>query len=249
MTVRQVLEIAILLFSILGMLGISLSVQKGRNLRFRPIGSIKTLEKEINRVTEGGSSLHLSLGNSAVNTFQGASGLSGLSVLKNIAQKTMKADHPPVASAGEGSLFLLSQNVLHKAFQDANILQDYDPHSSQITGVTPFSYAAGMAPLQKDTDFKTNIWIGNYGPEIGLLVEAAARQGSCNIGGSDQLAAQAVLYGTSDAPLVGEDLFSTGAYLQNGSMHSASLVIQDSLRFLLILAILIGSILKIFGFV
>jgi hypothetical protein len=249
MTLSQLLEISILLFSIAGILVVSIYLRKNPAPRFRSNEAIKTLEKEINRVTESGSSLQVSLGNSAINTTQSASGLSGLNILKLISQKTIKADHPPLASAGDGSLFLLSQNVLRKTYQDANILQKYDPQSSQIPGVTPFSYAAGMTPFQKETDIKTNIWIGNYGPEIGLLVESGARQNSCNIGGSDQLTAQAVLFGTADAPLIGEDLFSTGAYLQSGVTHSASLIIQDILRMILIVGMIVGSILKLFGFV
>jgi hypothetical protein len=56
-----------------------------------------------------------------------------------------------------------------------------------------------------------------------------------------------VLYAAAQEPLIGEELFSVGAYLGAGSSHAASLTVQDILRWLLILFLLGGSVLKIVG--
>jgi hypothetical protein len=47
--------------------------------------------------------------------------------------------------------------------------------------------------------------------------------------------------------LIGEELFAAGAYVGAGASHEASLHVQDILRWLIILAILVGSLLKIVG--
>jgi hypothetical protein len=46
--------------------------------------------------------------------------------------------------------------------------------------------------------------------------------------------------------LIGEELYAVGAYLKTGPIHIASLRAQDLLRWVIILAILLGSILKFF---
>jgi hypothetical protein len=89
--------------------------------------------------------------------------------------------------------------------------------------------------------------IGNFGPEAGLLTEAAERQNAVVIAASESLIAQAVLYATSPETLIGEELFAAGAYVQAGSIHSASLLVQDILRWFIIIALLGGAGLKMAG--
>jgi hypothetical protein len=47
--------------------------------------------------------------------------------------------------------------------------------------------------------------------------------------------------------LIGEELFAAGAYVGAGATHEASLQVQDILRWLVILAILGGALLKLAG--
>jgi hypothetical protein len=47
--------------------------------------------------------------------------------------------------------------------------------------------------------------------------------------------------------LIGEELYAAGAYVGAGAVHEASLTVQDILRWLIIAAILVGSLLKFVG--
>ncbi len=80
-----------------------------------------------------------------------------------------------------------------------------------------------------------------------MLAEAADRENASLIAASDNLSAQSVFYASSQTPLIGEELFAAGAYVGAGAAHDASLNVQDILRWLIILAILIGSLLKFVG--
>jgi hypothetical protein len=79
------------------------------------------------------------------------------------------------------------------------------------------------------------------------MVESAERENTSVIAASDNLSAQSVFYATSQDPLIGEELFAAGAYVGAGAAHEASLIVQDILRWLVIVAILIGSLLKLVG--
>jgi hypothetical protein len=79
------------------------------------------------------------------------------------------------------------------------------------------------------------------------LTEAADRENSTLIAASDNLSAQSVFYAASQEPLIGEELFAAGAYIGAGAAHEASLNAQDILRWLIILGILVGSLLKFAG--
>jgi hypothetical protein len=47
--------------------------------------------------------------------------------------------------------------------------------------------------------------------------------------------------------LIGEELYASGAYIQAGPTHAASLRVQDIFRWILVLVILAGAVMKFFG--
>ena len=87
--------------------------------------------------------------------------------------------------------------------------------------------------------------MGNFGVEAALLTEAAERTNTFTLAASDNLVAQAVLYATAQEPLIGEELYAAGAYMDAGSVHSASLTVQDILRWLIIIVILLGALVQL----
>jgi hypothetical protein len=67
------------------------------------------------------------------------------------------------------------------------------------------------------------------------------------IAGTDDVQSQALFFATAEHPLIGEEVFATGAYLEVGGLHPASLRTQDALRWAIIALILGGTLLSTFG--
>jgi hypothetical protein len=102
-------------------------------------------------------------------------------------------------------------------------------------------------PVIRDEQVTSNIVIGNFGAEAGLITEAAEQTHACLLAGSDSITGQAVLFASAQDPLIGEELFAGGAYLQAGGMHTASLHAQDTLRLVAGGLMIVGAILKLIG--
>ena len=213
----------------------------------RPIRAFDRLRREIGLAVEAGKRLHVSLGRGGLNGLEGGSALIGLSTLDRIARTASISDKPPVTTSGDGTLTLLSQNTARGVFASIGLENQYEPSSGRLVGVTPFSYAAGTLPVIYDEQVAANILAGHFGSEVALITDAAERSGGMTLGGSDNLSAQAVLYAASDEPLIGEELYATGAYLKAGPAHNASVRAQDVFRWVLIAIILAGAVLKFFG--
>jgi hypothetical protein len=171
--------------------------------------------------------------------------LVGLSVIQKVSRAASISDKPPIATSGEAALAILSQDVMHACYRSVNADNRYDPSLGQITGLTPLSFVAGALPAIYDQEVSVNMLLGDFGSEVGLLADAAERTGSLTIGGSDNLPAQAVLLASTKEPLVGEELFAVGAYLQVNPMHASSLIALDVLRWLLIGLIILGAAIKL----
>jgi Domain of unknown function (DUF6754) len=213
---------------------------------FRDIRAFTRLNHAIGRVVEDGTRLHVSLGRGALATPQSASALAGLLLLRRLSESTSAGDQPPIATSGDAALALLSQDTLQTGSQ-ASAQGSYDPTAGRLTGLTPFSYAAGTMAAILDENISTNVVMGNFGAEAGLLTEAAERANTFTLAASDNLTAQSVLYASAQEPLIGEELYAAGAYFDAGPLHSASLTVQDILRWLIIIVMLIGALLKLTG--
>lgn len=215
---------------------------KRQPISFRAIPAFRQIERAINLVVEDGSRLHVSLGRGNMLTPFGAAALAGLSMLRKLGEVTAMSDNPPVATSGDGVLNLVAQDTLRTAHEAVAKDKPFDMNRGSLTGLSPFSYAAGAIPTIYDEQVSTNVLVGNYGVEVGLLTDAADREGSAVVAASDNLPAQAVLYAATPGSLVGEELFAAGAYYKAGDLHAASLLVQDILRWLIILAMLLGAI-------
>ena len=217
-----------------------------RNLREIP--AYLKLRRGVGLAVEAGKRLHISLGHGGISGVRGASTLLGLSVLQRIAHAASISDRPPVATSGEATQAVLSQDTLQSTYRSLGEEEQYEPTSGQLSGLTPFSYAAGAIPVIYDQQVSLNILTGHFGSEVALITDAAERSGSTSLGGSDNLSAQAVLYSTADNSLVGEELYVAGAYIQAGPLHMASLRAQDIIRWVLIGVIVVGAGLKFLRF-
>ncbi len=212
---------------------------------FRPIAAYDRLNRAVGLAVESGTRLQISLGRGNLFSARGASALAGLAMLRRLSERTSLSDRPPVVTSGDASLAILSQDTLQSGYRAAAAEEQYRFSTGRLTGLTPFSYAAGTVPVTRDESVSTNIFLGDYGSESALIVDPAERENSTIIAASDNLSAQSIFFASAQDPLIGEELFAAGAYVGAGAAHDASLTVQDILRWLVIAGVLVGSLLKL----
>ena len=236
----NLLGLAFVLIFFLLILNFALLGRRRARRALREIPAFARLGRSIGLAVEAGSRLHLSLGWGGIFGLRGMSGLVGLNVLERIARLASVSDRPPVASSGNAELAILAGDTLQAEGQT-------QLSSAQLTGVTPFSYAAGVLPILADEDVSAQVLAGHFGSEAALIASAGEAQGAVTIAGTDSLPGQAVLYAAASDPLIGEELYAAGAYLGSGLFHTESLRVQDVLRWALVVVILAGAVLKRVG--
>jgi hypothetical protein len=201
----------------------------------------------IERAVEAGERIHLSLGTGSVAGSESAPALVGLAVLSRIAASTILSDKPVIVSSGDGAMAILAQDTLHSSCRLHGSESDYEPTNARMVGPTPFAYAAGMPSLILQEEVSVHILSGSFGIEAGLASDFGKRGQAFVLAGTDDIQSQALLYTTADAPMIGEELFASGAYLEVNDFHRASLRAQDVLRLILVALIILGTLLRTFG--
>jgi len=241
---RDTVALGLLVLAALLLVGLTLWRRRTPGT-LRIIDAYERLNRSAGLAVESGTRLHISLGRGNLFSTRAGSALAGLAMLQRLAERTSLSDRPPIVTSGDASLAILTQDTLQSGYRAAGAEDQYRFTTGRLTGLTPFSYAAGTASAIHDENVSANIFLGDFGPESALLVEAADRADASLIAASDDLSAQSVFYAGSQEPLIGEELFAAGAYVGAGASHEASLNVQDILRWLLILAIILGSVLKL----
>ncbi len=219
----------------------------GKSPTFRRIASISKLKRAVGLSVEEGSRVHVALGNASLTQPASSSAFVSLKTLREVGEMCSNSDNPPVASSGDGVLALLSQDTLHDVARQTHTLELFQPENGRLAGVTPLTNVIGALQTVNDPEVKTNVLIGNFGSEAGLLSTVSQEKGSLTIAASDSLTAQATFFATVEQPLIGEELFAVSAYLHSEPIQNASLKVQDLLRGLVVLTLLVGAILKLVG--
>ena len=118
----------------------------GAKIEFRKIPTFSKIRRAIDLTVEAGTRLHISIGRGTITGPESAAAFVGLSMLEKITTSASTGDNPPAVTAGDPALTILAQDTLKSSYQEIGLIDQYRRTSSQLTGVSPFSFAAGAIP-------------------------------------------------------------------------------------------------------
>jgi hypothetical protein len=213
----------------------------------RPIRAFEKMKEAIGRSVESGERVHLSLGTGPVAGVEGGPGLAGLALLARLVAMTRVSDLPMIASTADGALMLLAQASLRAVAQAAPPTSGAEVENGRMIAATAFSYAAAIPSLVETERVSAHFLFGRFRQEAALVALFGRHKGASVVGGTDDVLAQALLFATADYPAIGEEFYAAPAYLGGEKAQRAGLRAEDSIRILLVIAILIGTILKTLG--
>ena len=219
--------------------------RKAANLRHIP--GLTQLHRAFGLSVEDGTRLLVAIGGQSLLTRNGGAALAGLGLLREITSQASVSDRPPIAVTGESALALLSQDTLQAGYRTIGAQEYYQPTTGRLAGLSPFSSAAATISMLDDEHVSVAALIGHFGVEAALLADAADRSNVILIGATDEPAAQAALYASASEALIGEELFAAPAYFAGSPVPTASLAVEDILRWTTVAALLFGVVLRLLG--
>ncbi len=217
------------------------SVQVGRRVALRPLPALGGIKGQLGRSIESGSPLHVTLGQAGLVNQAAPTSIAALHVLDRLAIDGCANSTPPLVTVGEGTLLPMAQDSLRHAFQKAGRSGEFAPEQARFIApeTTPFIYAGGAANLLQQDRVTGNIAVGRFGPELALIAEAANSRRLDQLLGTDDPTALAVATAFSQNVLVGEELLAAGAYLTDEPDRLATLQLQDIIRWIVAVGIVL----------
>lgn len=219
----------------------------GSRLRFnfRPIPGYDATSEGLARAAETGRAVHTSPGTGGVGGqgVDSATTLAGMGIVESMARVAAITGAPVEATTNDAVAYALTDNALRRGYQRAGwSLESESGGARFLTHSDPLAYVAGAAGIVEEQQVSHAVMAGRFGPEVLILIEAQRRTSAQQIIGSTDHEGLAVTSITADHTLIGEEIFASGAYLERRTTHSASLLAQDGVRWVVILLIIVGFI-------
>ena len=207
----------------------------------RPLPALDVLRRALARGAETGRAIHLSPGAGAIGSRSGtAETVAGLLAAERVASEAALNGAPILVSSGDAVAHLALRGSLRQAYQRAGLGQDYDPVNVQLLAhQDPMAYSSGITTLYGRQNLEASQLIGVFGQEFLLASEVGAQREVPQLAGATTTAALPLVYLTADGALIGEEIFAAEAYLARSPAPLARLLTQDTLRTVVIAAILI----------
>lgn len=236
----QFIGIIIVLFTLVTLLLLTQSARRRRG-GLRAIAAYDVLPLQVGASIEADRPLHVSFGSAGIGGESTPLALASAEFFYQVAQRTATGETAPVFTMSSPTAVPLAQDTLRRAYLSRGRLARYTGGSIQWypAGGQALAFAAALTGVTGNERIITHVLAGNFGSEMALVLDAAARRDVVSIATSGQLEGQAVAYAMSEYPLLGEEVFAAGAYLGDAPGQVAALTTVDLLRALLIVAILV----------
>lgn len=223
-------------------------VRRRRSLyTLREIAAFQRLPSMIGEAIESNRPVHVSLGNAGLGGETTLVALANAELMYQVTRRAVIGTAAPIFTVGDASALPLAQDTLRRAYASRGIVSSA-PYSSArwYPGRGhALAFAAALTATVVDDKVGANVLGGSFGTELALVGYAAARRNQSILATSDQLEGQAVAWVMSDEALIGEEVFTAGAYLGESSAQIGGVVTQDVLRWLLIFLIFIPTVITL----
>jgi hypothetical protein len=236
------LTVGILIFTLIVIIIVTQVIRARRGaVILRNLPAYRLMPSLIDESIEAERPVHFSFGSTAPGGVTTPLLLATTEAFTLLARKAAVGARTPLVTMSETATLPISYDILRRAYHWRRLSEQFRITAVQWypEGARSLAFAAPLIAMMGDEHVSANILMGGFGPEIGLILEAAERRGQRALAASDQLEGQAVAFAMSDEPLIAEELFAGGAYLGGSAIQLSSVVVLDLLRVLLIAALLL----------
>lgn len=222
-------------------------VSRGNIPGFRPLAGVNDFARRAEELVEAGRPVHIATGASEPGAIgPTAASLASLTIVQRLAEVITRRGGRLIVTTGDITSLLAARGSLRQAYRRTGFAADYNAADAQLVAhQAPLPYAAGVASRYAVEPIDMSVVVGDYGAEALLIGEEGAERRIPQISGATTLSALPALALSTDAALIGEELFALEAYLSEEATPKARLLTHDALRWVVVLLIVLGVVYQI----
>jgi len=224
------------------------AAQGGKHPSVRRIPGIDAIDEAIGRAVEMGKPIFCSHGIADLRgATSGPQTLAGLSVLSYVTKKAIESNARVIVPVRQPEVWPIAADIMETEYKLAGKADEFDSDDIRFLSNDQFGYASNYMGLMMREKPGANIMIGAYWAESLQLAETGNRIGALQITGTANTHQIPFFLIVSDYCLIGEEIFSAGAYLTQDAPVIASLAGQDVGRIIAVVLSVLGTLLNTIG--
>jgi hypothetical protein len=215
----------------------------GKNGEFsiRKLPAIETMEQAIGRATEMGRPVQYSV--PQVGQVD-AQSFASVILLGHVAKLCAKFRIPLNVGVGWQEMFPMADATVRSAYTTEGYPEGYKPDTVKFYGTA--IHAAVLGDIARNEP-AANFLIGGLGYETVLWVEAGARVGAMQVGGTMNTAQLPFIAAVAEGILIGSEMFVASAEISPNAGSVASVMADEVLKIAGLLFLCLGSLLATIG--
>jgi len=224
------------------------SAEKGKVPKVRRVAGIDAIDEAIGRAVEMGKPIVCSHG---IANLRGATSgpqtLAGLSVLAYVSKKAIASNAQVIVPVRNPEVWPIAADIVETEYKLAGRADEFDSDDIRFLSSNQFGYSSNYMGLLMREKPGANIMIGAYWAESLQLGETGNRVGAFQIAGTANTSQIPFFLITADYCLIGEEIYSAGAYLSEDGPLMGSLAGADVGRLMAVVLGILGTLLYTAG--
>lgn len=217
--------------------------EAGKVPKIRRIPGIDAIDEAVGRAVEMGRPVICSHG---IANLRGATSgpqtIAGLSVLSYVAKRCIDVGAHLIVPVRQPEVWPIAADIVESEYKLAGKGDQYNPDDIRFLSSNQFGFSSNYMGLLMRERPGANIMVGAYWAESLQLAETGNRVGAMQITGTAQTSQIAFFLVSSDYCLIGEEIYTAGAYLTQDAPLMASLAGQDVGRMIAIILSVLGTL-------
>jgi len=213
---------------------------KNPDIFIRKLAGLEAIDEAVGRATEMGKPILYLTGYHDIDR---VSTMASVNILAHVARKVAEFDSRLVVPNKWSITMTVCQEVVKEAYTNAGRPDAYNPNEIYFIAGEQFSYTAAVDGVMVREKPAANFFLGTFAAEALILAETGASTGAIQISGTDSTFQIPFFVVACDYCLIGEELYAASAYLSREPKLLGSLKGQDAGKFLVMAALLIGTVL------
>jgi hypothetical protein len=224
-----------------------LSKTKRVSFKIRRLAALDAMNEAIGRATEMGRPVHFTAGDSDLIGADSSMMIAGITLLGFIARAVARYNARLLVSVGSDQTLPMTIETVKQAYQAEGREDAFQLDSIRYIPTTAMAFSAAVTELIVSEKVASNIMVGGFSNLAIFLAEAGFRAGAIQIGGNPRLVQMPYFAISCDHLLIGEEVYSTGAYLSDDPETKGTIGGQDISKILVMGVLLIGVLLMTVG--
>jgi hypothetical protein len=220
-------------------------IKSGRSTpEIRRLPAMDAIDEAIGRATELGKPIVYSPG--TPERIDDAQTFASLGILSHVAKQAARYECDLIVTCNGAWLHPLLDEVVKQAFIGEGKQDAYRPDMVRFLAENLSAYASGVLGIMNREGAAVNMMIGAWWAQSLIIAEGGFHTGAIQIGATAHTHQLAFFVTACDYCLIGEEIYAAGAYISRDPVLLGTLLIQDWVKLVMAVVVVLGVVLAAF---